>query len=82
MEREIGKVAHYFSHLNVAALDLDEPISVGDVVHVKGHTTDFTQTIESMQIGHTDVQVARPGDDVAIRVRDHVREHDKIYKLT
>lgn len=82
MEKEIGRVTHYFSHLNVAAVDLTEPISVGDSVHFKGHTTDFTQTVESMQIEHAEVGVAKPGDDVAIRVQDHVREHDKIYKLT
>lgn len=82
MEKEIGRVTHYFSHLNVAAVDLSEPISVGDIVHFKGHTSDFIQTVESMQIEHQEVKVAAPGDDVAIRVRDHVREHDKLYRMT
>ncbi|HLB13075.1 MAG TPA: translation elongation factor-like protein [Dehalococcoidia bacterium] len=81
MEREIGRVTHYFSHLNVAALDLSEPISLGDTIHFKGHTTDFTQTVEHLQIEHKDVQEAVPGDDVALQVREHVREHDRVYKL-
>lgn len=81
MEKEIGRVTHYFSHLSVAALDLSDTLSVGETVRFKGHTTDFVQAVESMQIEHQDVQKAGPGDDVALRVRDHVREHDTVYKV-
>ena len=79
-EQPIGTVSHYFSHLQVAAVSLDEPLKVGDRVHIKGHTTDLVQTIGSMQIEHASVEEARPGDDVAINVDDHVRDHDKIYR--
>lgn len=81
MEMEIGRVTHYFSHLDVAALDLTDTLSVGDNIHIVGHTTDFVQVVESMQIEHRDVQRAGPGDDVALKVREHVREHDKVYKV-
>lgn len=80
MEKEIGRVSHYFSHLNVAAIELSDTISVGDRVHFSGHTTDFSQTVESMQIGHRSVAKAEPGDDVAIEVLGHVREHDTLFK--
>ena len=76
----IGTVTHYFSHLSVAAVALDKPLKVGDRVHIKGHTTDFVQTIGSMQVDHNDIEQAAPGDDLAIGVSDHVRDHDKIYR--
>jgi translation elongation factor EF-1alpha len=76
----IGTVTHYFSHLSVAAVTLDAPLNVGDRIHIRGHTTDLVQTVESMQVDHQDIAQAKPGDDLAIKVDDHVREHDKIYR--
>jgi acyl-CoA hydrolase len=76
----IGTVTHYFSHLSVAAVTLDAPLSVGDRIHIKGHTTDFEQTVSSMEVEHAALSEAKPGDDVALHVDDHVREHDKIYR--
>lgn len=76
----IGTVTHYFSHLSVAALSLRAPLAVGDRIHVRGHTTDLVQTVESMEIEHRRVERANPGDDVAIKVADHVREHDIVFR--
>jgi translation elongation factor EF-1alpha len=76
----IGTVTHYFSHLSVAAVTLDQPLAKGDRIHIHGHTTDLVQEVESMQVDHQDVEQAGPGDDLAIKVDDHVREHDKIYR--
>jgi putative protease len=81
-EKEIGKVLHYFGHLSVAALKITSGnLKVGDTIHIKGHTTDFTQTIETIQIEHNQVTEAQPGDDIGIKVKDHVREHDVVYKV-
>ncbi|NJD29063.1 MAG: translation elongation factor-like protein [Chloroflexi bacterium] len=76
----IGQVSHYFGHLSVAAVSLKQPLALGDRIHVVGHTTDLVQEVRSMQIDHVEVQEAKPGDDVAIAVDDHVREHDLIYR--
>lgn len=76
----IGTVTHYFSHLSVAALSLRAPLSVGERIHIRGHTTDLVQTVESMEIEHERVERANPGDDVAIKVADHVREHDLVFR--
>jgi translation elongation factor EF-1alpha len=76
----IGTVTHYFSHLSVAAVTLTAPLRVGDEVHIQGHTTDVSQRIESMEVDHEPVTEAKPGDDVAIKVVDHVREHDSIFR--
>jgi hypothetical protein len=76
----IGRVTHYFGHLSVAAVALDQPLSVGDRIHIRGHSTDLEQTVASMEIDRAAVERAGPGDDVAIKVDDHVREHDLIYR--
>jgi len=82
-EEEIGKVTDYFHKIEVAAIDITQgTLSVGDTIHIKGHTTDFTQVVESMQIEHENVQTAKAGDSIGIKVKDHVRDHDQVYKVT
>ncbi|MCK4428514.1 MAG: hypothetical protein KAW16_08535 [candidate division Zixibacteria bacterium] len=82
-EEEIGKVTDYFRKIGVAAIDITQgTLSVGDTIHIKGHTTDFTQVVESMQIEHENVQTAKAGDSIGIKAKDHVRDHDKVYKVT
>lgn len=76
----IGTVTHYFSHLSVAAVEINQPLRVGERIHIQGHTTDLQQTVDSMQVDHTAISEAKPGDDVALHVDDHVRDHDKIYR--
>jgi translation elongation factor EF-1alpha len=76
----IGTVTHYFSHLSVAAVSLTDTLKVGDRIHIKGHTSDLEQTVDSMEVDHQQVDTATPGDDLALRVDDHVREHDRIYR--
>jgi translation elongation factor EF-1alpha len=76
----IGTVTHYFGHLSVAAVTLTEALRVGERIHITGHTTDLEQTVDSMEVDHQQVESANPGDDVALKVNDHVREHDRIYR--
>lgn len=79
-EQAIGTVTHYFSHLSVAAVTLTAALRVGERIHIAGHTTDVEQTVESMEVDHQKVETAAPGDDVALAVKDHVRDHDKVYR--
>lgn len=82
-EQKIGFVTHYFGKIGVAALKITAgELSVGDRIHVKGHTSDFTQTVDSMQIEHASVDVARIGDEVALKTTDYVRENDEVFKVT
>jgi putative protease len=76
----IGTVTHYFSHLSVAAVTLTGPLAVGDRIHIRGHTSDWEQTVESMQVDRQGVTSAGPGDDVALKVDGHVRDHDLIFR--
>lgn len=83
MEQEIGFVEHFFGHINVAAIKITNgTLKVGDTIHVKGHTTDFTETIKSMQINNVDVKEANTGDDVGVKMEGKCREHDKVYLVT
>ncbi len=81
MEVEIGKVTHYFSHLDVAVLSLSDTLKVGDNIHILGHTTDFMQKVISMEVSHHRVVEVKPGDDVALKVIEPVRVHDVIYRV-
>jgi len=77
----IGMVTHYYSHLSVAIVQLETgSLRVGDVIHIKGHTSDFSQPVESMEIDHVHVSEARPGQSFGLRVKEHAREHDGVYK--
>lgn len=77
----IGKVTHYFPKAEVAVIDLAKTLSVGDEVRIIGGIdTDFNQTVKSMEIEHKQVKKAKPGDEVALRTEQKVREGYKVYK--
>ena len=82
-EEEIGKVTHYFGHVQVAAIEVtDGTLRVGDTIHIRGHTSDFTQAVDSMQIEKESIEEATAGQNVGIRVAEHARVHDVVYKVT
>ncbi|NIU39535.1 translation elongation factor-like protein [Candidatus Bathyarchaeota archaeon] len=79
---EAGRITHYFSGISVAVADLRTPLAVGDRILIRGSTTDLEQVVESMQIEHKDVQTAKAGQSIGLKVKDRVRENDIIYKIT
>jgi putative protease len=81
-EVEIGIITHYFGKISVGIIKLKKPLKLGDKIHIKGAHDDFIQTIESMQINHKDVNLARAGKEVGIKVIQRVHENDKVYKIT
>ncbi len=81
-EVEIGKVSDFFAHPVVAGIDLTATLKQGDRIHIIGHTTDLEMTVESMQIDNANVQEAKAGDSVGIKVSDRVRAGDTLYKVT
>ena len=81
-EEVIGKVVGYFAKIGVAAIEMEGEMKIGDTVHFKGHTTDFTQTVESMQIENEPKEEVKAGDSVGMKVQDRVRSHDVIYRVT
>lgn len=77
----LGLVDDYYSHVNVVVLTLKAPLSIGDTIRVKGHTTDITQKVESMQINHASVPSASAGDAVGVMVAARARKGDAVYKV-
>ncbi len=83
MEEEIGKITHYFSKINVGVLEITKGnIGIGDTIHIKGHTSDFYQKIQSMQVEHASVESAEAGMQVGLKVESAVREGDLVFKVT
>ena len=82
-EQRIGVVTHYYSHLSVVAMQLEpgSTLRVGDIIHIRGHTTDFTQKVESLEVDHAPVSEVGPDDDFGLKVVEHAREHDTVYKV-
>ena len=80
-EEAIGRVEAYFSRVGVAAVQLSGTLSVGDTVHIRGHTTDLLQTVDSMEIDRQPVSEAGAGADVGIRVKERVRDGDHVYRI-
>jgi translation elongation factor EF-1alpha len=82
-EVKIGVIQDYFAKIGVAALTVEkQALKVGDNLHVTGHTTDLSFTVESIQVEHESVDQAAPGASVGIKVPDKVRAHDVVYKVT
>jgi putative protease len=78
----IGLVTHYFSHISVAVIKLESAtLRVGDTIHIRGHTSDFSQRVESLQVDRAAVPEVGPRDDFGVKVREHARENDVVYKL-
>src|SRR3990170_1024298 len=67
-EERVGIVKDYFAKVGVAGIDLEGTLRVGDTIHIKGHTTDLEQVVESMQIEHDQVEEAKSGDAIGIKV--------------
>ncbi len=79
-EKQIGTVTHYYNHLHVVGvLVTDGELHIGDKIHIRGHTSDFEQTVNSMEIDHATIDVAKPGDDIGLKVVEHTRENDEVY---
>ena len=80
-EELVGTVTHYFAKPEVGVLKLDASISIGDVLHFVGHTTDFQQEVTSLQVEHGPVESAEAGSEVALKVSERVRQHDEVFRV-
>lgn len=77
---EIGHVTHFFSKINVAVVELTLPLSVGDHLLIKGPTTDFEQTVDSMQIDRKNIPRAEAGQNIGLKLVQQAKEKDLVYK--
>jgi len=77
-EHLVGTVSHYYGKLGVAGIDLSGELKVGDTIRILGHTSDFTQTVNSIQIEHETVESAKAGEPIGVKVKERVRVHDQV----
>ena len=79
VEKEIGEVSTYFSHVEVAAIKLSGTLKVGDTIHIKGSTTNFELAVDEIQIERKSVKEAKKGAHIGIKVSERVRPNDKVF---
>ena len=79
---KVGEVTHYFTRIGVGVIKITSKIKVGDRIAIKGMTSNFEMTVNSMQIEGKDIEAASPGDDIGMKVDDRVRKGDIVYKIT
>ena len=81
-EKRVGTVSSYFAQIGVAGIVVEATLRPGDTIHVKGHTTDLEQAVESIQIEHEQVEQAKAGDAIGVKVAERCRRGDVVYKVT
>lgn len=81
-EKEIGKITHFFDKISVGIVELSSTMKKGDKIHVKGHTTDFTLDVDSIQINKEEVEAAKSGEIVGLKLTEEAREGDKVYLVS
>ncbi|MBU1136724.1 MAG: hypothetical protein KJ559_04430 [Nanoarchaeota archaeon] len=79
--KELGRITHYFEKIGVAVIELAKGLKVGEVIRIKGATTDYEQKVDSMQIEHEKVEKAKKGDAIGLKVKEKVRVNDRVYVL-
>jgi len=80
-EKEIGKITHYYGHLSVGIIELSDSLKTGDNIHIKGHSSDFNQNVDSIEVEHQSVPEAKAKDVIGIKVLEKVHPHDKVFKV-
>jgi putative protease len=78
---KVGEVTHYFPHVNAAAVKmLKSGLKIGDEVYIKGHTSDFREVVESMQLDHVPITEGKRGQEIGLLVKSRVRIGDGVYR--
>ena len=77
----MGKVVHFYPKISVAVVEVQEEIRKGDRIAIRGKTTNFEQVVESMQIEHQPIEVAKPGQRIGLKVKERAREGDLVFKI-
>jgi putative protease len=81
MGKKVGEITHYWGKIGVAGIKLTATLSESDVIRIKGATTDFEQTVGSMQIEHQNVETAKKGQEIGLQVKEKVRRGDTVYEV-
>ena len=77
--KKIGQITHFFNKIDVAVLELEGELKVGDTIVISGRGQEFEQYVDSMQVEHEQVVEAKAGDAVGLKVNQAVKEGDEVY---
>ena len=80
-EKLIGKITHFYGNISVGVIELSDELKVGDKIHFKGSSTDFEQAVDSMQMEHQNIETAKAGEAVGLKVAEKIKEGDQVYKV-
>ena len=81
-ETPVGKITHYFPHIPAGVVRVEKgTLRIGDTIHIKGPTTDFTQEVASMEIDHVPIRTSEKGKEIGLLVKERVRQNDVVYKI-
>ena len=81
-EEEVAVVEKFFAKPSVAAIKVTKgTIKKGDTLMYKGHTTEFSEEVKSMEMDNKPIEEANVGDLIGIQVKERVREKDVVYKV-
>jgi translation elongation factor EF-1alpha len=78
----VGRITHYFSKIGVAVIELSADLKVGDTIRIEGATSAFEQVVDSMEIENQKIEAATEGQAIGLKVKEKVRPHDAVYKVT
>ncbi len=81
-EHLVGTVSHYWGKLEVAGIELSAALEVGDTIHILGNTSDFSQTVDSIQIEQETVESAKAGDSIGVKMKERARVNDQVLGVT
>lgn len=81
-QTKVGNITHYYDRIGVAVVEIIAPIKVGDRIKIIGHEREFEQEITSMQIEHENIQRAKKGDNIGLKVDQPVKKGDEVYKIS
>lgn len=78
---QVGKITHYYDKIGVAVVSISQNIKVGEMIKISGHDKEFTQAVSSMQIEHEEINEAKKGQIIGMKVDQPVKENDLVYKV-
>lgn len=81
MDKEIGKVIHYYGKAGVVVIKLSDKLALGDTIKIKKGESEFTEAVGSMQVDYKNVESVKAGDEVAVKISGPTKEGAIVYKV-
>jgi putative protease len=78
---KVGKITHYYDKLGVAVVELTGTLGIGDEIKISGDEVEFRQTVQSMQVEHEQIDVAKKGMTVGLKVDQPAKRNQLVYKI-